>query len=97
MGIRPPRPFDPKKDRNFESSLNRIELHFKVKKSPAEDKTGSLLLLLDVECFELAKHLGHKSTTEIDVGKGKLKVYFAITKSSEELRERLDLRRQEAG
>ena len=62
MGIRPPRPFDPKKDRNFESWLNRIEFHFEVTKCPVEDKTGSVLLLLDVECFEVAKHLGLKST-----------------------------------
>ena len=28
MGIRPPRPFDPKKDRNFESWLNQIKFYF---------------------------------------------------------------------
>ena len=97
IGIRPPRPFDPKKDRNFESWINRIEFHFEVTKCPDEDKTGSLLLLLDVECFEVAKHLGLKSTTNFDEAKAKLKDYFAITETSEELRERLDLRRQETG
>ena len=51
MDIRPPRPFDPKKNRSFESWLNRIEFHFEVTKCPVEDKTGSLLLLFDVECF----------------------------------------------
>ena len=97
MGISPPRPFDPKKDRNFESWLNRIEFHFEVTKYPVEDKTGSLLLLLDVECFEVAKHLGLKLTTNFDEAKAKLNDYFAITENSEELRERLDLRCQEAG
>ena len=97
MGIRPARSFDPKKDRNFESWLNHIEFHFEVTKCLVEDKTGSFLLLLDVECFEVAKHLGLKSTTGFDEAKARLKDYFAITETSEELRERLDLRRHEAG
>ena len=59
--------------------------------------TGSLLLLLDVESFNVAKHLGVKSSTNFDVAKEKLKDYFAITETSEELREVLDPRRQEAG
>ena len=44
----------------------------------------------------MAKHLNLKSTTDIDVAKAKLNDYFAISETSEELRERLDLRRQEA-
>ena len=44
MGILFPRPFDPKKDRNFESSLNRIEFHFEVTKCPAEDKTVTSII-----------------------------------------------------
>ena len=79
MGIRPPRPFDPKKYRNFESWLNRIEFHFEATKYPVEDKTGSLVLLLDVECYNIAKHLGLKSTTNFDEAKAKLKDYIAIT------------------
>ena len=97
MGIRPPRPFDFKTNRNFESWLNRIKFHFEVTKCPIKDKTGSLYLLLDVECFEVAKNLGLKLTTNFDEAKAKLKDYFAITETSKELRERLDLRRQEAG
>ena len=96
IGIRPFRPFDPK-NRNFESWLNRIEFYFEVTKCPVEDKTGALLLLLDFECFKVAKHLGLKSTTNFDEAKAKLKNYFAISEKLEELRERLDLRRQEAG
>ena len=96
MGIRPLARSIPK-NRNFESWLNRIEFHFEVTKCPVQDKTGSLLLLLDVECFEVAKRLGLKSTTNFDEAKAKLKDYFAITETSEKLRERLDLRRQEAG
>ena len=45
----------------------------------------------------MAKHLGLKSTTCFYEAKARLKDYFAITETSEELRERLDLRRQEAG
>ena len=93
MRIRPLRLFDPNKDRNFESWLERIQ----VTKCPSEDKTGSLLLLFDVECFEVAKHFGLKSTTGFDEGKARLQDYFAITETSEELRERLDLRHQEVG
>ena len=66
MGISSPRPFDPKNDRNFESWLNRIEFHFEVTQCQVEDKTGSLLVLFDVECFEVAKHFGLKSTTNFD-------------------------------
>ena len=77
--------------------LNRIEFHFEVNKCPVDDNTGSLLLFLDVECFEVAKHLSLKSTTNFDKAKAKLKNYFAITETSEELRKRLDLRRQETG
>lgn len=61
-----------------------------------DDKTGSLLLLLDVECFEVAKHLGIKVSTPFDEAKERLKAYFVITKTPEELREKLDLRRLEA-
>ena len=66
-------------------------------KCPVEDTTGSLLLLLHVECFEVAKHLGLKSTTSFDKAMATLTDYFAITETSEDVRERLDLRRQDAG
>ena len=82
MGIRFPRPFDPKQNCNFECWINRIEFHFKVTKCPVKDNTGSLLLLFNVECFEVATHLGFKSTTNFDEAKAKLKNYFAITETS---------------
>ena len=44
--------------------------------------TGLLLLLLNVECFEVAKHLGLKSTTNFDEAKANLKEYFAIIEIS---------------
>ena len=62
-----------------------------------EDKTTSLFLLLDVNSFEASKHLGIKSDTEYSVAKQKLKDYFSITETKEELRDKLDLRFQEAG
>ena len=43
------------------------------------------------------KHLGFKSTTDYNEAKAKLKDYFVITETSEELKKWLDLRRQEAG
>ena len=66
-------------------------------KYPPKDKTGELLLLLDVECFEVAQHLILKSTTSFDQANERLNDYFVITESSDKLRERLDLRSQEAG
>ena len=66
-------------------------------KCPFENKIRSLLLLLDVECFEVAKHLGLKLTTGFDEAMARVKNYSAITETSEEMRERLELRRQETG
>ena len=47
MGIRAPKPFDPRRDRKFETWLNRTEYHLMVTKCPDEDRTACLLLLLD--------------------------------------------------
>ena len=44
----------------------------------------------------MAKHLGFKSTTGYNEANARLKDYFAITETSKEFREQLDLRRQEA-
>ena len=65
-GHPPPSPVRSQKNCDFESWLNRIEFHFEVTKCPVEEKTGSLLLLLDVECFEVGKQFGLKSTTNFD-------------------------------
>ena len=94
MGIKAPKHFDPKKDKNFETWLERTEFHLTVNKCPEESKTSSLLLLLSVDAFEAAKHLGIKSTTDYEEAREKLKDYFAITETKEELIEKLDLRRQ---
>ena len=97
MGIKAPKPFDPKRDKNFEMWRERTEFHLKVNKCQEEDKTSSLLLLLDVDSFEAATHMGIKPNTPYAEAKQKLKEYFAITETKEELREKLDLRQQEAG
>ena len=44
----------------------------------------------------MAKHLGLKSTTGYDEAKARLKNYFARAKILKDLKERLDLWRQEA-
>ena len=92
MGIKAPKHFDPKRDKNFEIWLERTEFHSSAIKCPDENKTTSLLLLLDVISFEASKHLVMKSDTEYSVAKQKLKDYFAITETKKELREKLDLR-----
>ena len=80
MDIMAPKHFDPKRDKIFETWLERTEFHLSAIKWP-EDKTTSLLLLLDVNSFEASKHLEIKSDTEYSVAKQKLKDYFAITKT----------------
>ena len=40
MGIKAPKPFDPKRDKNFEMWLERTEFHLKVNKCQEEDKTS---------------------------------------------------------
>ena len=97
MGIRAPKPFDLKRDRKFETWLDRTEYHLMVTKCPEEDRTACLLLLLDAECYEQAKHLGITGAMDFDDAKTKLRDYFAITETAEELREKLDLRKQEPG
>ena len=47
--------------------------------------------------FESAQYLGINAKTKFSDAKQKLKDYFAITESKEELSEKLDLRRQEHG
>ena len=94
MGIRAPKPFDFKRDRKFETWLDPTEYHLLVTKFPDEDRTACLLLLLDSECYEQAKHLGITGSIYFNEAKNKLRDYFAITETAEELREKLDLRKQ---
>ena len=61
------------------------------------EKTTALLFLLDVNSFERSKRLGIKKNADYSVAKQKLKDYFAITETKEELRDKLDLRFQKAG
>ena len=86
MGIIALKHFYLKRDQNFETWLERTEFHLSAIKCRDEDKTTSILLLLDVKLFEASKHLGIKSDTEYSVAKQKLKDYFAITKTKKELR-----------
>ena len=96
MNIKALKPFHSKRDKNFEMWLEQTEFHLKVNKCQEEDKTSSLLLFLDVDSFEAATHMGIKPNTPYAEAKQKPKDYFAITETKEELREKLDLRQQEA-
>ena len=58
MVIKAPKLFDPKQDKNFEMFFEQTEFYLKVNKCQEEDKTISLLLLLDVDSFEAATHMG---------------------------------------
>ena len=95
MGLKAPKPFNPKRDKNFEIWLERVEYHLTVINCPDDNKTSALLLLLDLEAFEAARHLDLTATTSYEDAKQKLKDYFAVTETKEELRERLYLRVQE--
>ena len=97
MGIKAPKLFDPKRDKTFESWLERTEFHLVVNKCPEEDKTSLLLLLLDANSFEAARHLNNKSDTVYLKAKQKLKDYDAVTETKKELREKFNLQVQEVG
>ena len=53
--------------------------------------------MFDTDSFEASRHLGILDTTDFATAKEKLKAYFAITNTPKELKEKLGLRRQEAG
>ena len=75
MGIKPPKHFDPKKDRNFETWLERTDFHLAVNECAEEHKTRALLLLLNNDSFEAAKYLGITKSTPYNEAKQKLKDY----------------------
>ncbi len=52
LGIRAPRPFDPKKDKNFEYWLKRMEYHFTLAKLEEENKTAALLCQIDIDALK---------------------------------------------
>ena len=90
MGIRARKQFDLKWDKTFESQLERTEFHLVVNKSPEEDKASWLLLLIEVNLFEAARHLNIKSNTPYFGANQKIKDYYAVTETKEELRKKLN-------
>ena len=95
LGLKAPKPFNPKREKHFEILLVSIEHHFKVANIPDEPKTSSLVLLLDLDGYETARHLDIMDESPFEEVKRKLKDYFAVTETKEELLERLNLRVQE--
>ena len=91
MGIKPPKHFDPKKDRNFETWLERIDFHLAVNECAEERKTRARLLLLNNDSFEAAKYLGITKSTPYNEAKQKRKDYYAITETKKKLVEKLYL------
>ena len=57
----------------------------------------ALILFLDGDSFETAQYLGIKAKLNISIAKHKLKDYFAVIETKEELIIKLDLKRQEYG
>ena len=49
MGIRTPKPYDPKREQNFDAWLDRVVFHMSVLKIPDDKRTSSLLLLFDTD------------------------------------------------
>ena len=98
MVIRAPKPYDPTSEPNFDAWLARVVFYMSVSQIFDDKCTSSLLLLLfDTDLFEAARHFGIQDNTDFDIAKEKLKAYFAIKETPEELKEKLGLRRQEAG
>ena len=58
MGIKATKHFDLKKDKYYETWLERTDFHLSAIKCPENNKTTSLFMLLDVNSFEASKHLG---------------------------------------
>ena len=87
MGIRAPKPYDPKREPNFDAWLARVVFHMSVSKIPEDKRTSSLLLLFDTDSFEAACHLGIQHNTDFDTAKEMLIAYFDITETPEELNE----------
>ena len=68
-----------------------------VSKIPDDKRTSSLLLLFDTDSFKAARHLNIQDNNYFDTAKIRLKAYFAITETLEELKGKLFFCRQEAG
>ena len=97
MGIRAPRSFDPKKDKNFINWLKRLDYHFGLIKLQEDQKTAALLCYLDSDAFEIANNLGIIGTTAYADACKLLKEQYAITETVEEMREKFSQRRQIQG
>lgn len=76
MGIRAPKPYNPKREPYFDAWLDRIVFHMSVSKISDEKRSRSLLLLFDTDSFEAARHLGMQDSTNFDADTDKLKAYF---------------------
>ena len=68
-----------------------------VSKIRDDKRTSLLLLLFDTDSFEAARHLNIQDNTHFETAKEEIKAYFAIKETPEKLKEKLHLRRQEAG
>ena len=66
MGIRAPKPSDPKREPNFDAWLALVVFHMSVSKIPHDKHTSSLLLLFDTDSFEAARHLGIQDNTDFE-------------------------------
>ena len=89
IGVRPPRPFNPKKDKNFDNWLSRIEYHFALMGLSEDRATAALLLQLDPDALEIAKYLGITPEMPYKDAVTRLKDHSALTETPEESRERL--------
>lgn len=57
LGIRAPKPYDPKSEPNFDEWLNQGLFDMSVSKISNEKRTSYLLLLFDTDCFKAACHI----------------------------------------
>ena len=60
LGIRAPRPFDPKKDKNFDHWVKRMNYHFNLAELKPKKKAAALLFQVDLDAFEIAERFGIK-------------------------------------
>ena len=97
LGIKAPRPYDPKKDKSFNNWLRRLDYHFALIKLADDQKNSAVLCQLDTDAFEIAHNIGITNTTVYAEACTKMKDQYALTETVEELREKFSQRRQNAG
>ena len=86
IGIRAPKAYNPKRDSKFEVWLERVENYMNISQCGDQDRTATLLLLLDVNTFKTAKNMRITNTTPDDDSQEHLTAFLAATETPEKMK-----------